>query len=129
MFYIDRIKCIGCGACASVCPQRAVSIDNDVAVINQSLCSQCGQCMEVCPSDAIREAVPILAQAGKGGEVMRGRGWFGWGYRGWGRGRGNPYPFCRFYPWLPRRWWAYSPGPYPQITPAYYPTYRPYRWW
>ena len=32
-----------------------------------------------------------------------GRGWFG---RGWGRG--NPYPFCRNFPWLPRWWWATS---------------------
>ena len=29
----------------------------------------------------------------------RGRGWGGWG-------RGNPYPFCRAFPWLPRGWWA-----------------------
>ena len=34
-----------------------------------------------------------------------GRGWFGQG-RGWGRGRGNPYPFCGNFPWLPRWWWA-----------------------
>ncbi len=39
--------------------------------------------------------------------------------RGFGRwrgrvffGRGNPYPFCRFYPWLPRRWWLYGRSPY-----------------
>ena len=47
-----------------------------------------------------------------------GRGWFGWGGMGFGRGmgmgfgrgmgmgRGNPYPFCRNFPWLPRWWWA-----------------------
>jgi hypothetical protein len=36
-----------------------------------------------------------------------GRGWLGWGSgMGRGLGRGNSYPFCRFYPWLPRRWWA-----------------------
>jgi len=69
-----------------------------------------------------------------------GRGWFGWG-RGWGGGwgRGNPYPFCRFYPWLPRRWWAYGVGPYPPvpISPygaGPYPTvptapYYPLRWY
>ena len=36
-----------------------------------------------------------------------GRGWFSrsWG-RGGGWGRGNPYPFCRNFPWLPRWWWA-----------------------
>jgi len=45
---------------------------------------------------------------------------------GWG-GRGNPYPFCRFYPWLPRRWWAYpqyagyGAGGYPVGSYAYGP--------
>ena len=36
-----------------------------------------------------------------------GRRWFGRG-GGWGRriGRGNIYPFCRNFPWLPRQWWA-----------------------
>ena len=32
----------------------------------------------------------------------------------WGRGRGwgmgpNPYWNCRWFPWLPRWWWAYPP--------------------
>ncbi|NOY77452.1 MAG: hypothetical protein GXO76_06230 [Calditrichaeota bacterium] len=38
----------------------------------------------------------------------RGFGFGGMGY-GFGRGRGwgNPTPYCRAYPWLPRGWWAY----------------------
>jgi hypothetical protein len=40
-------------------------------------------------------------------------------YPVWGGGRGNPYPFCRFYPWLPRRWWAY--GAYPPPAQLAYP--------
>jgi len=64
------------------------------------------------------------------------RGWFGWG-----RGLGNPYPFCRWFPWLPRWWWAYPffsiphygaffsfPYParyWPNIYARYY-TYLPY---
>lgn len=42
-----------------------------------------------------------------------------WGYgrgmgRGYGRGMGrglgpNPYWNCRWFPWLPRWWWAYPP--------------------
>lgn len=28
-----------------------------------------------------------------------------------GRGRGNPYPYCRFFPWLPRGWWSGMYGP------------------
>lgn len=47
-----------------------------------------------------------------------GRRWFGRG-GGWGRGRGNPYPFCRNFPWLPRRWWT-MPGA------GYYGTSGPY---
>jgi hypothetical protein len=31
---------------------------------------------------------------------------------GLGMVRGNPYPYCRFYPWLPRRWWAMGMNPY-----------------
>ncbi len=66
-----------------------------------------------------------------------GRGWFG---RGVSRGRGNPYPFCRNFPWLPRWWWATSyAGQYAATIPyvgygypgygAYHPAYTPYRWW
>jgi len=44
------------------------------------------------------------------------RGWFGRGFWfGWGRGFGNPYPFCRWFPWLPRWWWAY-----PALSLPYY---------
>ena len=54
-----------------------------------------------------------------------GRGTFGWG-RGLGRGlgRGNPYPFCRNCPWLPRRWWAtpYA-GQYAGTMPNYHMGY------
>jgi len=143
MFYIDSSKCTGCGACVEVCRQRAISIHNDLAVINQELCIQYGTCAEICPTGAIHEVAPVYAQLRRGGDEMRGRGWFGrgfgWGYPGWGRG--NPYPFCRFYPWLSRRWGAYGPGfyppglgagympgYYPPATPAYYSPYTPYQY-
>ena len=137
MFYIDSSKCNGCGMCVDTCPQRAITIYNDLAVIDQRQCTQCGTCTEICPVGAIYEVAPAYAQLGKGGDKMRGRSWFGRGYWRWGRG--NPYPFCRFYPWLPRRWWAtpYA-GQYAATIPymgygypghgAYYPAYAPYRW-
>jgi len=57
---------------------------------------------------------------------MRGRGWFG----AWGGGRGNPYPFCRFYPWLPRWWWVAPYAGYYAATIPYagfaYPRYGGY---
>ena len=57
---------------------------------------------------------------GFGGRGFWG-GWYGWG----GFWRGNPYPFCRFFPWLPRWWWA---SPYISqyaSTIGYFPYYRP----
>ena len=123
---IDSSKCTGCGVCVNACPKQAITIYDDLAMINEDLCVQCSTCVELCPAGAIREVVPAYARLAKGGGVMRGRSWFGWGYRGWGRG--NPYPPCRFYPWLPQRWWTYGPGSYPQMTPAYYPTHITYRW-
>jgi len=76
-----------------------------------------------------------------GGRVFSGRGFAPWGmgafgyggysaygYPYFGGGRGNPYPFCRNFPWLPRWWWATpyasqyagaipSMGAYPYTSP------------
>ena len=41
---VDKNKCIGCGACADVCPQHAVNINDNVAVVNQGQCSQPDTC-------------------------------------------------------------------------------------
>lgn len=62
---------------------------------------------------------------GRGGGYGRGMGvgrgyWAGMAPRiGWGRGMGNPYPYCRFYPWMPRRWWAMGMSPYSGSVPVY----------
>lgn len=45
-------ECVACGACADVCPQDAISID-DVAVIDADKCVDCGACVDECPSSAI----------------------------------------------------------------------------
>jgi len=47
-------ECVSCGACADVCPQDAITID-DVAVIDQDKCVDCGACVDECPSGAITE--------------------------------------------------------------------------
>ncbi len=55
---IDQVAqwrlCMGCGACASVCPERnieLVDIENIGIrpLLQQSDCRQCGQCVQVCP--------------------------------------------------------------------------------
>jgi len=59
-----------------------------------------------------------------------GRGAFG---RGAGAGGGygwpgNPYPYCRYFPWLPRRWWSGIYGPISPWSAPLWPagTYAPY---
>jgi hydrogenase-4 component H len=53
---IDGEKCLGCGACAEVCPPRLISVveKEDVRCISMeySRCTYCARCQEICPSGA-----------------------------------------------------------------------------
>ena len=46
-------ECIGCGACTSVCPNGAISLDRGRAAVDRTRCVVCGQCAAVCPAGAI----------------------------------------------------------------------------
>ena len=51
----DREACIGCGACAEVCPHRVFTFDGDKAAMGDAdLCMECGACRRNCPAEAIR---------------------------------------------------------------------------
>lgn len=49
--YPDR--CISCGACASACPEAAITCSPTLR-IDRGRCTACGGCAEVCPAAAIR---------------------------------------------------------------------------
>ncbi|MDP7693180.1 MAG: glycyl-radical enzyme activating protein, partial [Vicinamibacterales bacterium] len=47
-------KCISCGSCAKVCPNKAHVMDGQQGrVFLRERCSVCGECSEVCPSRAL----------------------------------------------------------------------------
>ena len=47
---VDETKCVGCGACASDCPQNVYEIVDGVSTVNEN---ECIGCIAVCPADAI----------------------------------------------------------------------------
>lgn len=51
-------RCIGCGACAAVCPEHAIAViaradASPCADVNRSACTGCGQCVPVCKPRAL----------------------------------------------------------------------------
>lgn len=54
---IDSEECISCGACITLCPVEAITLDNDALVVfNEEKClgSTCSACVEACPLRAIK---------------------------------------------------------------------------
>lgn len=45
--------CIACGICAKNCPESAITIIDNLAVIDYSKCTGCGICADKCPSKCI----------------------------------------------------------------------------
>jgi NADP-reducing hydrogenase subunit HndC len=53
-YTIDKTKCVGCTACARVCPANAIAGERKQPhAINNETCIKCGQCYEICKFHAI----------------------------------------------------------------------------
>ena len=46
----NRDRCIGCGECLDLCPEKALSLDAQGIVRDRSLCTDCGICVDCCPA-------------------------------------------------------------------------------
>lgn len=55
---IDKDKCIRCGECAKICPQKTMQVDkkHPTAHLKPINCIRCWCCAEVCPQNAISKS-------------------------------------------------------------------------
>ena len=52
-----KYACLGLGDCVKICPQNAIFIKNQTAVVSSN-CIGCGKCVEICPLQIIR-LIPV----------------------------------------------------------------------
>ncbi|KJS13915.1 MAG: 4Fe-4S ferredoxin [Peptococcaceae bacterium BRH_c8a] len=46
--------CDGCGVCVQTCPEKAVIVQDGVAVIDRNACLSCGLCARACPTGSMQ---------------------------------------------------------------------------
>lgn len=54
---VDAEKCVSCGACVTLCPVEAITIDEDASVVfdaEKCIGSVCSACVDACPARAIK---------------------------------------------------------------------------
>jgi heterodisulfide reductase subunit A-like polyferredoxin len=57
------VGCVACMRCTKVCRIRAVTVQNNVAVIDPIKCRQCGECVKICPQYSIKHFDCILRRS------------------------------------------------------------------
>ncbi len=62
-------KCVGCGTCVEICPQKAICAENPCQT-NEELCIACGACIKACPTGARNYHSEIYEQVREDFEKM-----------------------------------------------------------
>lgn len=56
-----KVGCIACQRCVKACIADAITMDNNVAVIDPDKCINCGECYRVCPTNSISNPDALYA--------------------------------------------------------------------
>lgn len=59
-----KVSCIGCMRCVKECPTGAITVENNLAVIDPEKCTNCGKCVRVCPKKCILDFSGDHAESG-----------------------------------------------------------------
>ena len=59
---VDENRCVGCGACAEICPFEAIALKNGLAAVDVARCMGCAVCVPRCD----QEALSLVRDASKG---------------------------------------------------------------
>jgi len=70
----DVEKCVGCGACQTVCSSGAISVTDSgierVLRIDLSTCIFCGRCRDICPEEGL-QLTPEIPSAQPYGDILK----------------------------------------------------------
>lgn len=51
---VDKESCVGCGTCVDECPEAAIEMKDEIAVVNEDACTECETCVGACPTESIK---------------------------------------------------------------------------